>query len=108
MPALPLDEAGRYVAAAYVVFVALLLVYVAIMAAKLQRIDRQLGDLADLAEEKPARAPAQGGSVGTRDEVPAQASDPAARIASQPADTGRAAEDVGGGIPEDVGGGIPR
>ena len=35
MPALPLDEAGRYVAAAYVVFVALLLVYVAIMAAKL-------------------------------------------------------------------------
>ena len=35
MPALPLDEAGKYVAAAYVVFVALILIYVAIMAAKL-------------------------------------------------------------------------
>ncbi len=89
MPALPLDEAGRYVAAAYVVFVALLLVYVAIMAAKLQRIDRELGDLADLAEGKPARA---------RDEVPVQAAGPAARLAPEPADTGREAEDVGGGV----------
>ena len=46
MPALPLDEAGKYVAAAYVVFVALILVYVAIMAAKLERIERELGELA--------------------------------------------------------------
>jgi hypothetical protein len=50
MPALPLDEAGRYVAGAYVVFLALILVYVAIMAAKLQRIQRQLAELADEAE----------------------------------------------------------
>jgi hypothetical protein len=50
MPALPLDEAGKYVAAAYVVFLALVLLYVAIMAAKLARIDRELGELADLAE----------------------------------------------------------
>jgi hypothetical protein len=50
MPALPLDEAGKYVAAAYVAFVFLVLVYVAIMAAKLQRIDRELGELAELAE----------------------------------------------------------
>jgi hypothetical protein len=50
MPALPLDEAGKYVAAAYVVFLALILTYVAIMAAKLARIDRELGELADLAE----------------------------------------------------------
>ncbi len=34
MPALPLDEAGKYVAGAYVVFVALLLIYVAIMAVR--------------------------------------------------------------------------
>ena len=34
-PALPLDEAGKYVAGAYIVFVVLLVVYVAIMAAKL-------------------------------------------------------------------------
>ena len=50
MPALPLDEAGKYVAGAYVVFLALLLIYVAIMAAKLARIDRQLGEIAELAE----------------------------------------------------------
>ncbi len=42
MPALPLDEAGKYVAGAYMVFVALLLIYVAIMAAKLERIEREL------------------------------------------------------------------
>ena len=47
MPALPLDEAGKYVAAAYVVFVALILIYVAIMAAKLVRIDRELTQLAE-------------------------------------------------------------
>jgi hypothetical protein len=52
MPALPLDEAGKYVAAAYVVFVALIGVYVAIMAAKLQRIERELGALAELAERR--------------------------------------------------------
>ena len=34
-PALPLDEAGKYVAGAYIVFVVLLVVYVAIMASKL-------------------------------------------------------------------------
>jgi hypothetical protein len=50
MPALPLDEAGKYVAAAYLVFLALLLIYVAIMAARLARIDRELGELAELAE----------------------------------------------------------
>jgi len=52
MPALPLDEAGKYVAGAYVVFVVLILVYVAIMAAKLQRIERELGELAGLAEKR--------------------------------------------------------
>ena len=35
MPALPLDEAGKYVAAAYLVFLALVLIYVAIMAGTL-------------------------------------------------------------------------
>ena len=55
MPALPLDEAGKYVAGAYMVFVALLLIYVGIMAAKLARIERQLSELADRAagEENP-------------------------------------------------------
>jgi hypothetical protein len=52
MPALPLDEAGKYVAGAYGVFVTLILVYVAIMAAKLQRIERELQVLVRLAEER--------------------------------------------------------
>jgi hypothetical protein len=43
---LPLDEAGKYVAGAYVVFVALILVYVAIIGAKIARIDREIGELA--------------------------------------------------------------
>ena len=50
MPALPLDEAGKYVAAAYVVFLGLILVYVAIMAAKLARIAREVEDLASSVE----------------------------------------------------------
>ena len=54
MPALPLDEAGKDVAGAYIVVVALLRVYVAILAAKLQRIERELRQLADRAEEGPA------------------------------------------------------
>jgi len=51
-PALPLDEAGKYVAGAYVVFLALLIVYVAIMATKLQRIERELRELAGFAESR--------------------------------------------------------
>jgi hypothetical protein len=64
MPALPLDEAGKYVAAAYVVFVALILVYVAIMAAKLQRVERELGALADLAERQRDDSPTAAGEPG--------------------------------------------
>ena len=52
MPALPLDEAGKYVAGAYMVFLALLLIYVAIMSMRLARIDRELGELADIAENR--------------------------------------------------------
>jgi hypothetical protein len=52
MPALPLDEAGKYVAGAYGVFVALILIYVTIMAAKLQRIEREINELTELAQRK--------------------------------------------------------
>jgi hypothetical protein len=52
MPALPLDEAGKYVAAAYIVFVVLLLVYIAIMAARLSRISREIDEIADLSERR--------------------------------------------------------
>ena len=52
MPALPLDEAGKYVAAAYIVFLGLILVYVAIMASKLTRIERDLTELDELAARR--------------------------------------------------------
>ena len=56
MPALPLDEAGKYVAAAYVIFVLLLVVYIGIMAAKLGRISREIEEIAELAERNRAAA----------------------------------------------------
>ena len=48
LPALPLHEAGKYVAAAYIVLVAIILIYVAIMAVRLTRIERELGSLLEL------------------------------------------------------------
>jgi hypothetical protein len=54
MPALPLDDAGRYVAAAYLVFLALVLIYVAIMASKLARISREIGELSELVDRRRA------------------------------------------------------
>ena len=52
MPALPLDDAGPYVAAAYLVFLALILIYVAIMATKLGRIERQISELSEIVERR--------------------------------------------------------
>jgi len=54
MPALPLDEAGKYVAGAYLVFLALVLIYVAIMASKLSRIERELGELNEIVDRRRA------------------------------------------------------
>ena len=54
-PLLAIESADRYVGGAYLVFLLLLLIYVAIMAAKLSRIQRELSSLADLAE-RPAGA----------------------------------------------------
>jgi hypothetical protein len=51
-PALPLDEGGKYVAGAYIVFLALIVIYVAIMASKLQRMERDLRELAGFAEQR--------------------------------------------------------
>jgi hypothetical protein len=53
-PAIPLGEAGRYVAAAYLVFLALILIYVAIMASRLSRIERDLGELNELVDRRTA------------------------------------------------------
>ena len=54
MPALPLDDAGPYVAAAYLVFLALILIYVAIMAIRLSRIEKEIDDLARIVEQRAA------------------------------------------------------
>ena len=51
-PALPLDEAGKYVAGAYIVFLVLLVIYVAIMATRVQRIEKELRELAGFAENR--------------------------------------------------------
>jgi hypothetical protein len=44
-PALPLHKAGPYVAAAYIVFMAVILLYVTIMAVRLSRNQRELREL---------------------------------------------------------------
>ncbi len=56
MPALPLHTAGPYVAAAYIVLFTIVVTYVAIMAFRLSRLERELGELVELARE-PADPP---------------------------------------------------
>ncbi len=55
-PALPLHTAGKYVAGAYLVFLAIVLIYVAIMAVRLARAEREI---AELARDVRARSQAQ-------------------------------------------------
>jgi hypothetical protein len=57
LPALPLHTAGKYVAAAYVALFALVLIYVVIMAIRLGRIERELGEL--LSESETGEDPEQ-------------------------------------------------
>jgi hypothetical protein len=52
MPALPLDEAGKYVAGAYVVLIALILIYVAIIGAKIARVEREVSELLEQVPEE--------------------------------------------------------
>ena len=54
LPALPLHEAGKYVAGAYVVLFGLVLIYLAIMASRLSRIERELGELLIEQDERSA------------------------------------------------------
>jgi hypothetical protein len=58
-PALPLHSAGKYVAGAYIVFLALVLVYVAIMARRLTRSERELAELRRSAEARAQRQDAE-------------------------------------------------
>jgi hypothetical protein len=61
-PDLPLGKSGKFVAGAYIVFVVLILVYVAIMAVRAQRIERDLDQLQrDVEEARAQRAADAGG-----------------------------------------------
>ena len=51
---LPGDTSTGYVAAAYLVFLALLLIYVAIMGVRVARMERDLTELDDLVREQKA------------------------------------------------------
>ena len=56
------DNTG-YVAAAYLVFLALVLIYLAIMATKLARLQRELLELDELADRESQRGTATGTAV---------------------------------------------
>jgi hypothetical protein len=67
VPALPLHTAGKYVAGAYVVLFAMVLIYVAIMALRLSRIERDLSELLELAERQDEAPPALAADAGERE-----------------------------------------
>jgi hypothetical protein len=67
VPALPLHEAGKYVAAAYIVLFALMLVYLAIMAIRLTRIERELGELLQATDRAPDQQPPSAPDVAERE-----------------------------------------
>jgi len=50
---LAIAEGGDYVAAAYVVFVTLVVVYIAIIASKLSRMEKELDTLNELVDKRP-------------------------------------------------------
>ncbi len=69
-PAIPNDVGGKYVAGAYIVFIVLLLIYVAIMGMKLARIERGLREVADVAEARKAEPAAGQAAPGGGSEEP--------------------------------------
>jgi hypothetical protein len=68
VPALPLHTAGKYVAAAYIVLFAIVLIYVAIMAIRLRRVERELGELVTFAAHESGPA---GERTDKRESTPA-------------------------------------
>ena len=51
-----MPDGDGYLAAAYLVFLALVLIYVSIMAVRLGRLERELAELNELAERRDATA----------------------------------------------------
>ena len=85
-PALPLHSAGKYVAAAYIVFVVLIVVYVGVMALRLRRTER---DLAELRDEIAARNP-EAAAEEDIERVPAGRLTRAHAVGARDAERGRA------------------
>jgi len=56
MPLLALSTGDKYVAAAYLVFLFLVLSYLAIMAVKLARIEREVVEISEIVERRSAAA----------------------------------------------------
>ena len=60
VPALPLHTAGKYVAAAYIVLFALVLVYLAVMALRTSRIEREMSELLEQLDAERRRGEGSG------------------------------------------------
>jgi Tfp pilus assembly protein PilP len=56
MPALPLDEAGKYVAAVYIFFVVLVLLYLGILSARIARLEKDAVEISELLDERDRNA----------------------------------------------------
>jgi CcmD family protein len=67
-----------YLAAAYLVFLALVLVYVVIMAVRLSRLERELAELNELAARREGAIPPAGGSGDEPDAQPSREEVPTA------------------------------
>ncbi len=89
-PSVPNDIGGKYVAGAYVVFIVLLLIYVAIMAMKLARIERGLGEVAEIAEARRGEG-ATPGEAAQATEAPVPTTH---TVTPGPAASGRAAQET--------------
>ena len=83
-PALPLHQAGKYVAGAYVVLFALVLIYVAIMAMRLNRVERELDELLEQAQAAGEHGPLRPEELAARAATPGQ---DAAQLQSAPEST---------------------
>jgi hypothetical protein len=71
VPALPLNEAGKYVAAAYIVLVVIILIYVSIMAIRLSRLERELGELLELSGAPKPEEPGPAALTAQQESTPA-------------------------------------
>jgi hypothetical protein len=90
-PSVPNDIGGKYVAGAYVVFIVLLLVYVAIMGMKLARIEKGLGEVTEIAEARQATGGAEAVAAAEPAEAPAA---PTHTVTPGPAASGAAPQET--------------